>query len=69
MAIIVKETTVWDGIDTGRLNHYYALTDDRRYLLGYLTADASSYKMFSKPLNFDTRGRTFEVLQVVKAKI
>ena len=69
MAIIVKETTVWDGIDSGRLNHYYALTDDRRYLHGYLKADGSSYKMFSKPLNFDTRGRTFEVVQVVKAKI
>ena len=68
MAIIVKETTIWDGIDSGRLNHYYALTDDRRYLLGYLKADGSSYKMFSKPLNFDTRGRTFEVIQKVQAR-
>ena len=66
MAIIVKETTVWDGMNSERVNHYYALTDDRRSVIGYLKADGSEYKMFSKPINFDSRNRTFEVVQKVK---
>ena len=66
MAIIVKETTVWDGLNSERVNHYYALTDDRRSVIGYLKADGSEYKMFSKPINFDSRNRTFEVIQKVK---
>ena len=66
MAIIVKETTVWDGMNSERVNHYYALTDDRRSVIGYLKADGSEYKMFSKPINFDSRHRTFEVVQKVK---
>ena len=44
MAIIVKETTVWDDMNSDRMNHYYALTDDRRSVIGYLKADGSEYK-------------------------
>ena len=62
MTVIVKETTDWGN---GTRNNYYALTDCKRYCVGYMKDDGSEMKMFTKKLNFDTRGRTFEVVKKV----
>ena len=63
MTIIVKETTVWVDHNDGKMNHYYALTDDMQYGVGYLKSDGSEYKMFSKKIAFHRKNRTFEVIQ------
>ena len=58
--ILVKETTKWDG---GYRNHVYLLSDDMFKMHGYFKFGTKEFKMFSKPLGFDKRYRTFKVLQ------
>ena len=58
--ILAKETTKWDG---NFKNHTYLLSDDMYKLYGYFKFGTKEFKMFSKPMRFDKRYRTFKVLQ------
>lgn len=58
--ILVKETTKWDG---DFKNHVYLLSDDMFKMHGYFKFGTTEFKMFSKPMMFDKRHRTFKVLQ------
>lgn len=60
MMITVQETTVWENQE--QQNHQYILTDDRRHVLGYIKHGEKYPQMFSKPLRFDARNRSFTVL-------
>jgi hypothetical protein len=62
---LLQETTEW-GDDIP--NHIYALDDKQEYLLGYIMAGTNQHKVFSKPIRFDRRGRTFVVIKQQKAK-
>ena len=61
--IVVRETTVWDG---DYPNHIYILSDDKSKMLAYVKVGTDEYKVFKKPIGFDTRGRTFELMQKVE---
>ena len=63
--LVVRETTVWDG---DYPNHIYILSDDKSKMLAYVRAGTDEYKVFKKPIGFDTRGRKFEVMQKVDKK-
>lgn len=57
--ITVQETTVWAG---NYPNHKYILSDDKRWMYGYIRTGDKYPQLFKKPMGFDTRGRTFKVL-------
>ena len=64
--IVVQETTKWDeGMDC---NHIYFLSDDKSKMFAYIKGGTTEYKVFSKPMGFDVRGRTFELLRTVEPK-
>lgn len=54
------ETTTWD---TNVPNHQYILSDDKRTCVGYIKKGTKVPKMFSKPISFDPRRRTFKFLK------
>jgi hypothetical protein len=62
---LLQETTEW-GDDIP--NHIYCLDDKQEYMLGYIMAGTNQHKVFSKPIRFDRRGRTFVVIKQQKAK-
>jgi hypothetical protein len=47
-------------------NHIYLVDDDRSKLLGFIRKGTKEIKWYDRPLNFDKRNRTFEVIQRVK---
>lgn len=57
-----RETTVWDKADCKIPNHTYILESGRSgaRALGYIKEGTEDVVMFSKPLKFDRRGRTFK---------
>lgn len=56
-----QEVTEWNaGFDVP--NHVYYLTDDKRKMVGYIKAGTKKLITLSKPMNFDSRGRKFVVL-------
>ena len=57
---IYLETTKWDG---NVPNHQYILSDDRRSCIGYIKEGTSVPKIFSKPMSFDPRHRTFKMMK------
>jgi hypothetical protein len=61
--IIVRETTQW-AIPTP--NHVYVLSNCKTKLYGYVQAGTTVRKTFAKPLLFDARGRTFQLLEKIK---
>lgn len=61
-----KETTEWAG-DTP--NHIYALNESRNKMYGYIIAGSPEWKIFKRPIAFDTRGRTFEDLGEIKPPV
>lgn len=61
--ITVQETTVWDK---NYPNHRYILSDDRQWMYGFIHANEKYPKLFSKPIGFNTNGRTF--VRVVHTK-
>ncbi len=63
--LVVRETTQWDG---DYPNHIYILSDDKSKMLAYVKTGTDEHKVFKKPIGFDTRGRTFEVLQKIAKK-
>jgi len=58
--ITVQETTSWDlGFE---INHKYIMSDDMRIAYGYIKHGDKYPHLFNKPLQIDTRRRTFKVL-------
>jgi len=55
-----RETTDWGSNNVQ--NHTYYLTDDKRKMVGYIKAGTKKLVKFSKPMNFDPKGRKFTVL-------
>ena len=58
--ILAKETTQWDSYCP---NHVYLLSDDMYRMFGYFKSGTKEFKLFSKPIQFDKRHRSFKVLQ------
>jgi len=58
--MIMKETT------PGFPGHFYALSDCKTKCLGYLNVIGLEVKMFTKPLSFNVRYRTFERIKEKK---
>jgi len=59
--ILAKETTVWDSV--GQPNHTYLMADDMSKIHGYFKKNTKDFKMFTTPIRFDKRYRTFKILQ------
>lgn len=57
--IVAMETTAWKGDFP---NHIYYLADDKRTAFAYCKSTDLEFRVFSKPMPFDPKGRTFEVL-------
>lgn len=58
---ILLETTEWK--DSWVPNHVYVLNDSQTKMLAYVPAGSRTVKKFSKPMDFDRRGRTFVELE------
>ena len=58
--ILAREITVWD-IDF-QPNHTYVMNESMDKIFGYfMWNNPQNFKMFSKPMRFDTRYRKFKV--------
>ena len=57
----LRETTDWGDQCP---NHIYVLDDKQEFLIAYIMAGTNEHKAFSKPIRFDKRGRTFDVVKV-----
>lgn len=51
-----QETTVWEGHVP---NHIYLLDNSKQFAHGFVSALDGVLKMFSRPIRFDTRRRSF----------
>lgn len=62
--ILVKEiTSDWTGVSRNP-NHTYLMNDSMSKIYGYfMWNNPADFKMFKKPLQFDTRYRKFKILQ------
>ena len=61
--ITVQETTIWDG---NIPNHKYILSDDKRKMYGYIKLGENYPQLFTRPLDFDPRGRKF--VELIRTK-
>jgi hypothetical protein len=61
--VILQETTDWGEYRTP--NHIYYLTDSKDKMLAYIKAGSNEPTVFSKPIRFDRRGRTFKEIKVI----
>lgn len=61
--IILQETTDWGEYRTP--NHIYYLTDSKDKMLAYIKAGSNEPTVFSKPIRFDRRGRTFKEIKAI----
>ena len=59
---ILQETTNWG--DNKCPNHIYYLDDKKERMIAYIKAGSNEPKVFSKPIRFDMRGRTFKELKI-----
>lgn len=57
---IMLETTKWS---TAIPNHVYVFNDRQTKILGYVPAGSKILHRFKLPLDIDTRGRTFKLLE------
>ncbi len=55
--LFYQETTEWAS-DVP--NHTYLLNDSRSKMIGYVRVGTNQVHVFSKPMGFETRGRTFK---------
>ncbi len=60
--VILQETTDWGEHRTP--NHIYYLDDKKENLIAYIKAGSNEPMVFSKPIRFDRRGRTFKELKI-----
>lgn len=58
---ILQETTTWTSSSTP--NNIYVLTDDRSKMIAYVPHGTVTVIKFSKPINFDVRGRQFKAVE------
>ena len=61
--IFLQETTDWGDQFP---NHIYVLDDKKEKMLAYIRMPITEPKVFSKPIRFDMRGRTFVTLKQQK---
>lgn len=54
----LQETTKWQ-----HTNHIYIVSDDKFLVHGYIKLGNTEPTMFSKPMKFDVRKRTFKELK------
>ena len=60
-----QETTCWDKVDYTVPNHIYIVEDGRSgRLLGYIKRSTAEKIMFSKPMPFDRKNRTFKEIKM-----
>jgi hypothetical protein len=59
--IFLQETTDWEFT-----NHIYVLDDKKENMLAYIRMPITEPKVFSKPIRFDMRHRTFKELKRIK---
>lgn len=52
-----QETTKWNSSEVP--NHIYLLNDSKSKMIGYVRAGTNNLTIFSTPMGFETRGRTF----------
>jgi hypothetical protein len=60
-ARLYKETTDWSP--HAQVNHTYLLSDRKEFMLGYISQGTNQPKLFTKPIRFDSRGRTFTLVK------
>ena len=60
--IIVRETTDWKDKTP---NHIYFLSDKKDKMHAYIKEGTLEKTVMKKPIGFDTRYRTFEVLEKI----
>jgi hypothetical protein len=61
----LQETTDWSEASCHVPNHIYIVEDGRSgRALGYIKAGTTDRIMFSKPLNFDRKYRTFKEVKI-----
>lgn len=63
--IAVQETTEWKEPTP---NHIYFLSNDKSKMHSYINVLTGEHKIFTKPIGFDQRGRTFKILKKVDSK-
>lgn len=61
--ITVQETTVWDR---DYENHRYILSDDKRWMYGFIRNGEKFPKLFNNPIGFDPARRTFRLIAQTK---
>jgi hypothetical protein len=61
MAITLQETTKWEGKQE---NHTYYVNDTKEKLIAFKAAGTDTIITYSKPLQFNTRGRTFNTIKL-----
>lgn len=59
---ILQETTDWGDVRCS--NHIYYLDDKKEKMIAYIKAGSNEPKVFSKPIRFDMRHRTFKELKI-----
>lgn len=57
--ITVQETTKWAG---NYPNHKYILSDNKQWMYGFIRNGETFPKIFNRPIQFDIKGRTFQIL-------
>lgn len=57
--ITLQETTYWGP---KAVNQIYILSDDRREMYGVISAGHTRPTLFTRPIRFEARGRTFKLL-------
>jgi hypothetical protein len=61
--ILAKETTKW-VCEHRQPNHTYLMSDSKSKIYGYFKwHNPKEFTMFKNPIRFDTRYRTFKVIQ------
>ena len=59
---IVQETTKWaDSV----ANNLYLVSDNMEYIIAYVPEGQRVAQRFSKPIRWDSRGRTFKILREI----
>jgi len=62
-----QETTTWNSQSVP--NHIYLLNDSKSKMIGYVRAGTKELKIFSSPMGFETRGRTFKRVENTFGKL
>jgi len=58
---LILETTKWDS--PNQKNHVYLVDDSMYKMVGYIKNGSPKMTIFSKPMSFDKRRRTFKTIK------